>query len=279
MRYEAMEEHSLGRKSTLKVREVFWGPYQSSRAGLVTRKDVCAEDTGGGYRLNMLCNVLIVAAVLGGIVGMERGSGDRPAGFRTHILVCVGSALFMLVSIYGFDDIAAVTTTLENDIGTRRDTARIAAQVVSGIGFLGAGTILHEGLTIKGLTTAASLWIVSAIGLAVGSGMYLLSTVATMLTMLTLVTFRTWEKRFAGTRSERRFIRVVTRNIPGVITEITGFLSECGIKVKTLNVKSDNKNGNIILELYLKIDKSIDMSEVADAIKNIEGVLALENAK
>lgn len=222
---------------------------------------------------------LIVAAVLGGIVGMERGSGDRPAGFRTHILVCVGSALFMLVSIYGFDDIAPVTTTLEDDIGTRRDTARIAAQVVSGIGFLGAGTILHEGLTIKGLTTAASLWIVSAIGLAVGSGMYLLSTVATMLTMLTLVTFRTWEKRFAGTRSDRRFIRVVTRNTPGIITEITAFLSDCGIKVKTLNVKTDNKNGNIILELYLKIDRTIDMVEVADGIQNIEGVLALENAK
>ena len=222
---------------------------------------------------------LIVAAALGGIVGMERGSGDRPAGFRTHILVCVGSALFMLVSIYGFDDIAPVTTTLENDIGTRRDTARIAAQVVSGIGFLGAGTILHEGVTIKGLTTAASLWIVSAIGLAVGSGMYLLSTVATMLTMLTLVTFRTWEKRFAGTRSERRFIRVVTRNTPGIITEITGYLSECGIKVKTLNVKSDNKNNNIILEIYLKIDKNIDMGEVADGIQNIDGVLTIENAK
>ena len=222
---------------------------------------------------------LIVAAILGGIVGMERGSGDRPAGFRTHILVCVGSALFMLVSIYGFDDIAPVTTNLEDDIGTRRDTARIAAQVVSGIGFLGAGTILHEGLTIKGLTTAASLWIVSAIGLAVGSGMYLLSTVATMLTMLTLVTFRTWEKRFAGNRSERRFIRVVTRNTPGIITEITGYLSECGIKVKTLNVKSDNKNNNIILEIYLKIDKNIDMGMVADGIQNIGGVLTLENAK
>lgn len=222
---------------------------------------------------------LIVAAILGGIVGMERGSGDRPAGFRTHILVCVGSALFMLVSIYGFDDIAPVTTNLEDDIGTRRDTARIAAQVVSGIGFLGAGTILHEGLTIKGLTTAASLWIVSAIGLAVGSGMYLLSIVATMLTMLTLVTFRTWEKRFAGNRSERRFIRVVTRNTPGIITEITGYLAECGIKVKTLNVKSDNKNNNIILEIYLKIDKNIDMGMVADGIQNIDGVLTLENAK
>ena len=221
---------------------------------------------------------LIVAAILGGIVGMERGSGDRPAGFRTHILVCVGSALFMLVSIYGFDDFTPVTK-LEDDIGTRRDTARIAAQVVSGICFLGAGTILHEGLTIKGLTTAASLWIVSAIGLAVGSGMYLLSAVATMLTMLTLVTFRTWEKRFAGTRSERRFIRVVTSNTPGIITEITGYLAECGIKVKTLNVKSDNKNNNIILEIYLKIDKNIDMGEVASGIKNIDGVLTLENAK
>jgi len=222
---------------------------------------------------------LIVAAVLGGIVGMERGSGDRPAGFRTHILVCVGSALFMLVSIYGFDDIAPVTTVAENDIGTRRDTARIAAQVVSGIGFLGAGTILHEGLTIKGLTTAASLWIVSAIGLAVGSGMYVLSTAATILTMVTLVTFHNWEKRFGGNRNERRFIRVIAHNIPGVITEVTGYLAACGIKVKTLNVKSDNKNDNIILELYLRIDKGIELAELASGIQNIEGVIALDNAK
>ena len=103
---------------------------------------------------------LVVAAILGGIVGIERGSGDRPAGFRTHILVCVGSALFMLVSLYGFDDVYPQTAKLEEDIGQRRDSARIAAQVVSGIGFLGAGTILHEGLTIRGLTTAASLWMV-----------------------------------------------------------------------------------------------------------------------
>ncbi|MFR4382900.1 MAG: MgtC/SapB family protein [Phascolarctobacterium sp.] len=97
---------------------------------------------------------LVVAAFLGGIIGIERGSGDRPAGFRTHILVCVGSALFMLVSLYGFDDVNPMTALQESDIGQRRDSARIAAQVVSGIGFLGAGTILHEGLTIRGLTTA-----------------------------------------------------------------------------------------------------------------------------
>ena len=109
--------------------------------------------------------------------------------------------------------------------------------------------------------------------------MYLLSTAATILTMVTLVTFHHWEKRFVGNRNERRFIRVVTHNIPGVITEVTGYLAECGIKVKTLNVKSDNQNDNIILELYLKMDKSIDLSEVASGIQNIDGVIALDNAK
>ena len=96
---------------------------------------------------------LLLATVLGGAVGIERGSGDRPAGFRTHILVCTGSALIMLVSMYGFDDTYVSGISNANN----RDSARIAAQVVSGIGFLGAGTIMHEGVTVRGLTTAASL--------------------------------------------------------------------------------------------------------------------------
>lgn len=215
---------------------------------------------------------LVIAAVLGGIVGIERGSGDRPAGFRTHILVCVGSTLFMLVSIYGFDDI--VTTGFEN----RRDSARIAAQVVSGIGFLGAGTILHEGLTIRGLTTAASLWIVSAIGLAVGSGMYLIGTLATVITMITLVTFHSWEKHFAGSsRSERRFIRVTINNRPGAITDVTGYLAEKGIKVKTLNVKNNDKENKLVLELYLKVEKGIDIMEIIRGLQGIKGVVSLDN--
>lgn len=215
---------------------------------------------------------LLVAAVLGGIVGIERGSGDRPAGFRTHILVCVGSTLFMLVSIYGFDDFQ--TASFE----TRRDSARIAAQVVSGIGFLGAGTILHEGLTIRGLTTAASLWIVSAIGLAVGSGMYLIGTLATVITMITLVTFHSWEKHFAGSsRSERRFIRVTISNRPGAITDVTGYLAEKGIKVKTLNVKNNSKENKLVLELYLKVEKGIDVMELIRGLQCIKGVVSLDN--
>ena len=211
---------------------------------------------------------IFLAMILGGCIGLEREKNKRPAGFRTHILVCVGACMTALIGLFVW-----------HETGSNSDPLRISAQVISGIGFLGAGTILHEGLTIKGLTTAASLWIVSAIGLAVGSGMYVLSTAATILTMVTLVTFHHWEKRFVGNRNERRFIRVITQNVPGVITEITGYLSECGVKVKTLNVKSDKQNDNIILELYLKMEKGIDVAEVASGIQHIEGVIALENAK
>lgn len=224
---------------------------------------------------------LIVAAILGGIIGIERGSGDRPAGFRTHILVCVGSALFMLVSLYGFDDINPAIELQESDFGQHRDSARIAAQVVSGIGFLGAGTILHDGLTIRGLTTAASLWIVSAIGLAVGSGMFFLSFVATIITMITLVTFHTLEKRFAAnSRSARRFIRVVIANRNGAITDITSYLSHNLVQVKSLHVKSDKEKSIIIVDLYLKISKdSTEMPDLLRGLQCIDDVIEVENAK
>ena len=223
---------------------------------------------------------LVLAAILGGIVGIERGSGDRPAGFRTHILVCVGSALFMLVSMYGFDELTPAEALHEGDLGARRDSARIAAQVVSGIGFLGAGTILHEGLTIRGLTTAASLWMVSAIGLAVGSGMFFLSIMATVITMITLVTFHTWEKRFAAnSRSDRRFVRITTNNRNDVIADITGYLTLNGIQVKSLNLKKNKDKNNLVIDLYLKLGKNMESSDYILGLQNIEGVMSVENSK
>lgn len=223
---------------------------------------------------------LVVAAILGGIVGIERGSGDRPAGFRTHILVCVGSALFMLVSMYGFDDVAPNVAVQESDLGARRDSARIAAQVVSGIGFLGAGTILHEGLTIRGLTTAASLWMVSAIGLAVGSGLFFLSCCATAITMVTLVTFHTWEKRFAAnSRSDRRFVRITTSNRNGAITDITGYLALNGVQVKSINVKKNKDKDSLVIDLYLKVGKTTEGADIVRGLQSIEGIISVENAK
>ena len=223
---------------------------------------------------------LVLAAILGGIVGIERGSGDRPAGFRTHILVCVGSALFMLVSMYGFDELTPAEALHEGDLGARRDSARIAAQVVSGIGFLGAGTILPEGLTIRGLTTAASLWMVSAIGLAVGSGMFFLSIMATIITMITLVTFHTWEKRFAATnRSDSRFVRITTSNRNDAIADITGYLILNGIQVKSLNVKKNKDKNNLVIDLYLKVGKNMEGSDYILGLQSIEGVISVENSK
>lgn len=217
---------------------------------------------------------LLLATVLGGAVGIERGSGDRPAGFRTHILVCTGSALIMLVSMYGFDD--SYVSGISN--ANNRDSARIAAQVVSGIGFLGAGTIMHEGVTVRGLTTAASLWMVSAIGLAAGAGMYVISVISTAIMLITLVSFRSWEKRFAGNnRNTRRFIRIVAQNQSGIITSITSYLSENDVKVKTMNVKNNAQKNEVVLELYLKLGRDTDKEGVIRGLQSVPGIITLEN--
>lgn len=125
---------------------------------------------------------LSVAFVLGAIIGLDRTYRAKDAGFRTHILVSIGSALMMIISQYGFEDLVGVDTT-------RYDPARIAAQVVSGIGFIGAGTIILQKHIVKGLTTAAGLWATAGIGLAVGSGMYAIGVVTTILTLLGLELF------------------------------------------------------------------------------------------
>lgn len=133
--------------------------------------------------IEMLLRVSL-AFVLGGILGLEREVQQRPAGLRTHILVAMGSATFTLVSIYGF-----------LGQGTVRDPARVAAQIVTGVGFLGAGTIWRTESTVIGLTTAASIWMVAAIGMLAGSGMYLLAVFSTALAWLTLYGIRRLERK------------------------------------------------------------------------------------
>ena len=218
---------------------------------------------------------LLLAAVFGGVVGMERGSGDRPAGFRTHILVCAGSALIMLVSMYGFEEFDNIPFVYPKN----RDSARIAAQVVSGIGFLGAGTILHEGITVRGLTTAASLWMISAIGLATGAGMYSIGLAATIITFITLTAFHSVEKRFAvvNSKSDRKYIRVVTSNSPGIVAQVATFLAQSEVKVKTINVQNSSSNDKVVLELYLKFNKELDLGMIMNGLQQIEGVRSIEN--
>src|SRR5919197_430694 len=128
---------------------------------------------------------LVLAAALGGAIGFERELREREAGLRTHMRVCLGSALFTIVSAYGFRDFLT-----SGDQVIRADPARIAAQIVVGIGFLGAGAIIRHGLSVRGLTTAATLWVAAAIGLAAGAGYYSAAVFTTAITLVSLSPLR-----------------------------------------------------------------------------------------
>jgi len=130
---------------------------------------------------------LFVASLLCGAIGFERETRDQPAGFRTHILLGLGAALFTLVSAYGFEPFTRAA--LEGG-GLQFDPTRIAAQIIAGVGFLGAGAIIRQGRDVRGLTTAASLWAASAIGMAVGAGYLFGAAAATILAVATLYTLR-----------------------------------------------------------------------------------------
>lgn len=129
---------------------------------------------------------LLVAALLGGVLGWERERRGRPAGLRTYILVSTGSALFTLASVYGFSGLVP---------GAPVDPSRVAAQIVTGIGFLGAGTILRTERSVFGLTTAAGIWIVAAIGMVAALGLYLTAIFATALAFVVLMVLRRFEER------------------------------------------------------------------------------------
>lgn len=162
-----------------------------------------------------------VTTLLSGIIGFEREHSHRPAGFRTHILVAVGSALVMLTSVYIYGDDAAAG-----------DVTRMSAQVLSGIGFLGAGTIIREGFSVKGLTTAASLWAVACIGIAVGAGFYAGALVATLVIYLTLNSL----KRFVVRGSTGKLIFIEIKDVATQIPEITKIIKQCGGKIHSMEV-------------------------------------------
>jgi putative Mg2+ transporter-C (MgtC) family protein len=133
-----------------------------------------------GFQLELTLR-LVVALLLGGAIGWERELQRMPAGFRTHALVSLGSAIFTLISAYAF-------------VGPGSDPTRIAAQIVSGIGFLGGGAILHYGGTVRGLTTAASLWSVAAVGMAAGAGLFVVAAISAALVIISLEVFQRVER-------------------------------------------------------------------------------------
>lgn len=203
---------------------------------------------------------LLLSLVLGGIVGFEREYKSRPAGLRTHILVCIGAALVQITAVNYF----------RNNGLTNMDPMRLGAQVISGIGFLGAGTILKEGANIKGLTTAASIWVVGCIGIAVGTGLYIEATAATILIYVALRGFKVIEDNMAKGKKYIN-LEISAQNTPGMIGKIGSMFGELEISIDSIDI-SDNDEEKVVIFLTLKLKQVIPIEKLVEDLISIEGV-------
>ena len=208
---------------------------------------------------------MILAVVFSGFIGYEREHSHRPAGFRTHILVAVGSALVMMTSGYIFKEFDGLANF---------DPTRLGAQVISGIGFLGAGTILREGFSVKGLTTAASLWAVSCIGLAVGGGYYTGALIATVFIYLTLNTF----KRFVSKGSPTKNIYIEAENMSRQAADIGAIVKRYGGNLHTLEVlyadiSAERRSSDAIVMKAVVFPRDEDsLNLTISSIRALEGI-------
>jgi putative Mg2+ transporter-C (MgtC) family protein len=206
---------------------------------------------------------LVTAAALGSLIGFERERLLWAAGIRTHMLVCVGSCLIMIVSQYGFSSVLSQNVVL--------DPSRVAAQVVSGIGFLGAGAILARGEIVKGLTTAASIWTVAAVGLAVGGGLYLAASASTVIILIILAGIKPLEEAYRS-RNQSCLLKIEVDN--GSLTpELLRSTLELRVgQVKRFLVESRNQGGTDDLVILLSKVSSQDIATYPEKLKELDGV-------
>jgi putative Mg2+ transporter-C (MgtC) family protein len=207
---------------------------------------------------------LLTAAALTGAIGLEREFRERSAGLRTHILVGVGAALFTLVSAYAWSDFI-----FDRSKGTAFDPTRIAAQIVTGIGFLGAGAIIRQGLSIRGLTTAAGLWVVAAIGTAAGAGFYAAALITTAIVFVALGPFRWLEGWLSRLRREGRAFDIRLRRNES-ITPVLNLLERRRVRVTEVELGDDQDERWVRIELDIPFRTGA--SELVEQISALDGV-------
>lgn len=210
---------------------------------------------------------LLLGTLLGGIIGFERQSHGRPAGFRTQLLVCVACVLLMLISASYYSQPSTDTDYI------RLDPTRIAAGAMTGIGFLGAGVILKTGFAIQGLTTAACIWIVAAIGLAVGAGQYLAAITGFFITFFSLWFLRIVEVRIP--QLAYKYIRLVTEG-PADEKAITSLFEKNGFKVSKIDYEIEFPKQETTYLFTLSTKRGISMHDLVESLSKMETVKRIE---
>lgn len=203
---------------------------------------------------------LLLAAVLGGLVGLEREASGKPAGFRTNLLICVGAALLT--------DLSVTVASMADPAETNADPARIAAQIVSGIGFLGAGTIIQARGSVIGLTTAATLWVVAAIGMSVGAGAYLEAIGTTLLVILALILLGRVEERFTREPPERT-LQITLAAEPEMPGRTVDALRDAGFRVTTLEIEKRTDSYVLVVRAS---DRGREAGELIRPLLELPGV-------
>jgi putative Mg2+ transporter-C (MgtC) family protein len=211
-----------------------------------------------------LVGSMLAAAVLGGVIGFEREISGQPAGFRTHILVALGAALFTSVGAYGVEG-------LVDDPSTRFDPTRVAAQVVVGIGFLGAGAILQQGLTVRGLTTAAALWVTAAVGTAVALGFWPAALAVTITTVLALYGLKPVEDRVFR-RLRRGQHRLVIEIAPALrLSDLAKVIEDSNASAESFDLVTDDDDRHHVI-VTVRLASSTPLDLVTQRIGLVDGV-------
>jgi len=223
---------------------------------------------------------LMLAVLVGGIIGYEREYKHMPAGFRTHILVCIGAAVTSIIQMFAVNETSImIMQHPELAAAIKTDIGRLGAQVITGVGFLGAGTIIHEKGSVKGLTTAASIWAVACIGLAVGLGYYFLSITSTILVFMVLVSLKKFEKKFFQKRNIA-IVKIEFAYKQGAVRNVAEYLKNNNIKVKHVEFILDEDKSEeelyLIREYTILMPKKLQVDEVVSELSLIEGIDRIE---
>jgi putative Mg2+ transporter-C (MgtC) family protein len=209
---------------------------------------------------------LLLAAALGGAIGLERELRDHEAGFRTHLLVALGACVFTLVSAYAWTD-----WTFSTAQGVVFDPTRIAAQIVTGIGFLGAGAIIVRGISVRGLTTAATLWVCAAIGMAAGTGFYAVALVATALVLVSLGPLRVVSKRMLARVRPEEAELTVSLTPDGAAVNVLARLEQLGGAVTSVEFAEERR-----LDIVLRAARRSESVRLAEGLAQLEDIERLQ---